>query len=134
MQVLGQEVPATDGFRSGHNECIPKRELITVLKFPTPLQNRGVHRHGVPSQQIFHFGARLVAALWPFPFGLVIKLLQHLKTDSPEAARPQFFPPRAGRLLLLQVRPVERVKEDIRINEDRRGHESPHAIDIAPRS
>ena len=127
LQVFCEQVTAGNGFRCSYDQCIPERELIAILDFPSPFKNRPVNCDRAPGQEISDLRARLFAGTGPSLCDVHIKFLQDLETDSTAVALPQFSPPRPGRLLFLQIASVYRVDENICINEDGRGHELPRA-------
>src|SRR5205807_1929385 len=133
-QVLSEQVSARGSFGCGHNQSVPKRELITILKVPCPFEKTFVHRYGFPSQKIAHFGLRPLARAGPFLCDFDVELLQHLETDPAATALPQFRAPRARGISLLEVGIVERVDENVGVNEDGSGHAPPRATGIGRRS
>jgi len=56
------------------------------------------------------------------PQGIDIELSQHLKAHPPQTARPERVPPSARESLLAWVGVIQRIEEDVGVNEDGSGH------------
>jgi hypothetical protein len=88
-----------------------------------------VNRYRTPSLEVSNFRASQFGGGWPFPNYVSIKLLQHLNTDSAALALPELSTPFSCFFVLFRIGSIERIKEDIRVNEYDRGHELPPAFD-----
>jgi|SRR5579859_6171892 len=63
LQILTQKIPASSGLRGCHNQGVPKRQPVTILKHPGTLNQVRIGPDGVPRDQISHFGAGLAAGI-----------------------------------------------------------------------